>query len=267
MEERNYLIKKIEGYDAGKMSNQQLADDWRYAVMFYAAIKAGGKFKYTKEQVVDVAKKIKHEIDRRVADGKMSHEFNPPSAAGKELLKLLAYTPIFHGTVSRRSSEITLEEVMARLNDFKVRSPLAWIVGSLANWERTDGDVDILINASSDEPLFKVMNFRILRAFPQSMRDRIHCLPNDDRMGPFTSCVPIYELCAVAGKRERFEMKNNFSVDSKKLERLINEGIKNICEGESEIREIRRFEIRDSPKSFTLEATDDNKLKVIEDEA
>lgn len=203
---RGNLIHKIETYDAGKMSNQQLADDWRIAIMFWANIKSGRKFKYTREQVINVAKKIKHEIDRRVADGKMVHEFNPPSDAGKELLKLLAYTPVFPGSVSRRSSEITLEEVLGRLNDFKVRTPLAWIVGSLANWERTDGDVDILINANADEPLFHVMNFRILRAFPPHMRDRIHCLPNDNRMGPFTSYVPIYELAAVQGKRERIEM-------------------------------------------------------------
>jgi len=211
---RGNLIHSIDSYKAGSMSDAQLSHDWMISIMWWSAIKAGKKFKHTKEQVLNVAKKIKHEIDRRVADGKMVHDFNPPSEAGKELLKLLSYTPVYHGSISRRGSEITLEEVLGRLNDFKVRTPLAWIVGSLANWERTDGDVDILINANADEPLFHVMNFRILRAFPPSMRDRIHCLPNDNRLGPFTSNVPIYELHAVSGKRERLEMSDSFERDA-----------------------------------------------------
>lgn len=211
---RNYLIKKIENYDAGKMTNAQLGDDWRIIVMFFSSMKKGKKFQFTEKQLLETARRIKKEIDRRVESGKMNFTFKADTQIEKELMKHLEYMPIFHGTSSRRSSEISLDDILSRLRNFKVRTPLAWIVGSLANWERTDGDVDVLINASYSDPLFRVVQFRIMRAFPVSMRDRIHCLPNDERMGPFTSAIPIYDLVADAGERKRIEMSDSFDRDA-----------------------------------------------------
>lgn len=205
----NYLIQRIKTYDAGKMDNKQLSKDWFLAVIWYSSLLKGKKFKFTKEDVIALAKKIKKEIDRRVFSGKMNFVFKPDTDVEKDLFKHLDYMPIFHGTVSRRGTEISLDDVLSKLRNFTVRTPLAWIVGSLANWERTDGDIDILINATEDEPIYRVVKFRILRAFPIDMRDRVHCFPNSELHGPFTDCVELYNLSAEIGDRKRIEMADS----------------------------------------------------------
>lgn len=58
-------IKDLEDYDASKVDDAPLRDDWRIACAWYATIREGKEFKYTEKQVEDLATKIVEEIVRR----------------------------------------------------------------------------------------------------------------------------------------------------------------------------------------------------------
>jgi len=81
-----------EKYDPRKYSNEVLADDWRLACAWYANIKRGRKSPYTKQQIIDLARKIYNEIVRRVKTGQMKHEFKPEemTALSRELYEIVS---------------------------------------------------------------------------------------------------------------------------------------------------------------------------------
>lgn len=80
-------IQDAVTYDAGKVSNAVLSDDFRLVFAWWSTLSEGKEFKYSKEQVRDLAIKIGKEIVRRAEVGKMKHEFEPDKMAAhsKEL--------------------------------------------------------------------------------------------------------------------------------------------------------------------------------------
>ncbi len=100
--------------------------------------------------------------------------------------------------------EITLEQVLGHLRSFKVRRPVAYIVGGLANNGRTKNDIDILVKGPMSAELRQVIQFRIGRMLPPALSRRIHFL-EDDLGGPFSSHVEIGDLSLDI--RPAFELK------------------------------------------------------------
>jgi len=84
--ERTQLIEDINNYEPSKIKDKVLFDDWRIAISWLSSIEEGKEnFKYSKEQVWELIKKIFDEILRR---GKMN--FSPENDFYQQvLIKLL----------------------------------------------------------------------------------------------------------------------------------------------------------------------------------
>jgi hypothetical protein len=154
--------------------------------------------------------------------------------------------PIYPGTVSSSNpkSAFTLDDFLRNWSDFAVRKPFIILVGSLANWEKTQGDIDILIKAKDPTPLIDALDsiivkmfdqkdestadvliavqkfiatdslflnakWRIERAFP-AMSEKMHIL-DDSFSGPFTNFVELSDLVSFSR-----EIKIRQEMDSKK---------------------------------------------------
>jgi hypothetical protein len=148
--------------------------------------------------------------------------------------------PIYPGT-SNPKSAFTLDDFLRNWSDFAVRKPFIILVGSLANWEKTQGDIDILIKAKDPTPLIDALDsiivkmfdqkeestadvliavqkfiatdslflnakWRIERAFP-AMSENMHIL-DDSFSGPFTNFVELSDLVSFSREiKIRQEMK------------------------------------------------------------
>ena len=146
--------------------------------------------------------------------------------------------PIYPGGTSDNHDSIELTEFLDKWNSFSIRKPFISLVGSLANWERTEGDIDILVKAHDPSSLLEALNraiarcfqigeeqmadvlaqaiqfihtdslflaaqWRIERAFPE-WSDRLHIL-DDSFSGPFTNFVDLSDLAAVAREEKTRE--------------------------------------------------------------
>jgi len=81
------LIKKLKDYDPSILSDAVLSDDWRIVTAWWSTLKEGKPFKYTEDEVFDVARKILNEILKRE---KITLHFEDMTNAAKDLtLKIL----------------------------------------------------------------------------------------------------------------------------------------------------------------------------------
>ena len=151
------------------------------------------------------------------------------------------YLPIYPGRSSDPKSAFTLDDFLRNWSDFVVRKPFILLVGSLANWKETYGDIDVLIKAKDPTPLIDALDsiivkmfdqkeeavadvliavqkflstdslflnakWRIERAFPD-MSDNMHIL-DDSFSGPFTNFVELADLVSLSKENKvRQEME------------------------------------------------------------
>jgi hypothetical protein len=168
------------------------------------------------------------------------------------------HLPIYPGT-SNPKSAFTLDDFLRNWSDFAVRKPFIILVGSLANWEKTQGDIDILIKANDPTPLIDALDsiivkmfdqneesiadlliavqkflatdslflnakWRIERAFPD-MREKMHIL-DDSFSGPFTNFVELSDLVSFSRENKiRQEMDSKDQGCGKAWEVLFAEGM------------------------------------------
>jgi site-specific DNA-adenine methylase len=102
---------------------------------------------------------------------------------------------IVHGSGADDGPEITVDQVLPHLKDFRLRSPYIYLVGGLAVHGRTRGDIDILIRDTEEIPeaLKHTLHFRLGRALPPELSSRLQ-VHFDKYHGPFTDNVPLYNL-------------------------------------------------------------------------
>jgi len=112
--------------------------------------------------------------------------------------------------------EISLSEVLPHFKTFKARMPFVYLVGGLANNGRTKGDIDILIKEAEGmpAPLLHVIKFRIGRALPPELSDRVQ-FHLDKFGGPFTSHVELFDMVLerVNPKNEVKQMAEDIKLD------------------------------------------------------
>lgn len=164
------------------------------------------------------------------------------------------HLPIYPGT-SNPKSAFTIDDFLRNWSDFAVRKPFIILVGSLANWEKTQGDLDILIKAKDPTPLIDALDslivkmfdqkeestadvliavqkfiatdslflnakWRIERAFPD-MCERMHIL-DDSFSGPFTNFVELSDLVSFSRenkiRQEMASKKGNSVLEAKDKE-------------------------------------------------
>jgi len=127
------FIKDIK-YDPTKVSNKVLADDLRIAFAWYATVRRGKKFKYTKDQIINLATVIFKEMKKR------GFKFHPEKMKkySKELYEIIQkrlkqdfskYLPIYPGGNSERGEEIKLKQLIDKLKEFKLIEDFVTIVG------------------------------------------------------------------------------------------------------------------------------------------
>lgn len=212
------FIKEIDTYNPTKLRKKVLLDDWRIVSAWYSTKKRGGKMKYSREEILRLAKQIYKELLRRgVAPGK--------TTISKELIsnfsKLnLSTMPIHRGYSEPDAEEIQLSDLTDKWDSAVIHKDFAYVVGSLANWDKTAGDIDILLKAEPGTSLWRIFTWRIMRAYPE-FADRFHfCQFNEEWKGPFTNHVPLGDLVFMANKQlEIIEMKKDEIQDEFNIEK------------------------------------------------
>jgi len=185
----------------------------------------GKTFKFTKEQVLGLAKKIYDEMKKR------GFKFHPEKMQplSRELYqkvstmsfdKQTAYLPIYPGSQSKRGSLIKLDDFLRKWKSMKLFEQGIILVGSLANWGETTGDIDIVIKAEEDSDLFNLIAWRIMRAYPE-YQDRLHFIPYGHWMGPFTSHINLADIVAQAPSELRVSEMTKEQEESEKSDKLV----------------------------------------------
>ncbi len=148
-----------------------------------------------------------------------------------QFIKKEGTLPIHPGSTSDTYEPLELSKFLDKWNSFIFKKPFISLVGSLANWKRTEGDIDILIKAHDPSPLVEALDkaiskciqigeeqmadvliqvsqfictdslflaaqWRIERAFPE-WSGRLQIL-DDSFSGPFTNFVDLADLVAVS---------------------------------------------------------------------
>lgn len=106
--------------------------------------------------------------------------------------------PIRPGTKDTGMRPITLDEVLQHFEKaMKLRAPAVHLVGSVCNKGETENDIDLLISGPLDEGLRRVIEFRLGRALPGELSQRVSFLHDPELGGPFTNHLPLYDLVLV----------------------------------------------------------------------
>lgn len=192
------IVKLRPDADPKKMRDAALVLD--HATLHYRDDRMERGYQYegwTREKVRKLHAKLETEIERRgiphvgpLGQWKKAVEGGPLTPPGFAVVQP-------SGNV--RGPEIKLADVLKHLKPFKLRAPFMWIVGGLAVHGKTEGDIDILVRAKKGElskELWSVIEFRTLRALPPELAERVQ-FHFDDREGPFTDNVPLFDLEAV----------------------------------------------------------------------
>ncbi len=124
--------------------------------------------------------------------------------------------PLTSGTGEKDA--IQLGEVLGRFEKpMRISMPFVYLTGSIVNRGESKNDIDILIKASKNDESIMPVAFRLIRMFPEELRDRIQIIYDDTgdskTHGPFTSHIPLYSLELVP-----IENKKKIEMTEKEIE-------------------------------------------------
>jgi hypothetical protein len=128
----------------------------------------------------------------------------------KSIDELIEWAPVYPSG-ENMGREVSLDEVVQVLKDFRVRTPIAYLVGGIVNNRKTKGDIDILLKGDLTSELRHIIHFRLGRMFPPELSQRIQFL-DDDFDGPFTNHIPIADLMV--------KVRDDFIVKEMSIERI-----------------------------------------------
>lgn len=186
------LIKDISSYNTKKVSNKQLADDWRIVMAWYSTKKSGGNIKHSTEEIINLAGIIYREIIDRVGAGKMKHDFKPKKMTGlsRELFNIVSKGK----TGIKKNSQVDLGDpkILDEFGDKTIIKDFISVIGSVAEKKGNPNDIDLLIRMG-DPPKFikRAVETRISKDLDFS--DKIHFVWGDPE-GPHDSFIPLYDL-------------------------------------------------------------------------
>lgn len=203
------LIRDIKTYNPTEIEDAVLRDDWRIVCAWYSSAKSGKKMPYSFEEIENLALLILKEMLKR---GMEIHPENYKEYAKELVEKTLKRIKQHRITVKEaealfgnkygevnyggetKGSLLRLDDVLRQIKGFKVKKPWVYIVGGICNHGETTGDIDILIR---EEERNLPLEFRIYRQFPKEMWHRFHFIYDNDRFGPFTNHVQLFDQEAV----------------------------------------------------------------------
>ncbi|RLC80248.1 MAG: hypothetical protein DRJ03_22070, partial [Chloroflexi bacterium] len=165
------LIKDIKDYDPSKLSDPVLQDDWRIVIAWWARLRRGGRLKYSREQVLNLATKIFNELVKR---DKVTFHWDGLTDAGKDLLRACLertakegiYLVPPHGELIAKGEKTA----MVKSRAFKLRGFYLLCSGSLCyGWVRFKSRYD-----SNEYPKrISVKEFKELQ--------HAHCISDEER--------------------------------------------------------------------------------------
>jgi len=154
------LIEDIRKYDPEKVTNEQLADDWRIVSAWYSTYKEtdGKGIKFSKEDIINLAKLIYDEIVSIIL------------ADWRDL------------------------EFLNQLGDFLIIKDCVSLIGSTVTQDHKPNDIDLLIRMKEPNPFLKrAIEVRLSKMFPEELRDKLHFVWGETE-GPHDSFIPLYDL-------------------------------------------------------------------------
>lgn len=179
-----------------EMSDKEVRDLYDLATGLLRTVFTGGRTTadgLTREDVENALAFIKEEMKRRSMKADAVIKAGPSTR----------YAPIRSGTgEDGEFDELLLDDLLPHFHDeFLLRSPFVYLVGSMANNGRTKNDVDILLRGPLDEATAHIVKFRLGRMLPPDIAQRMSFhggIPDDEVMsgiaGPFTAFTPLYDL-------------------------------------------------------------------------
>ena len=81
------------------------------------------------------------------------------------------------------------------MDNFYLIEDFVTITGSIVNWKKTSGDIDILIKAPPESDIFQLVKWRFERAYPD-LADRFEFIEYGKWRGPFTDHIHLFDLKA-----------------------------------------------------------------------
>lgn len=171
----------------------------------------------SREDVENALAFVEDELGRRGLKGKAPQADLSPDVY-KGMFGSSRYAPVHSGSKGELP-ELGLDEVLGHMHEeFLLRSPFVYLVGSTANHGVTRNDVDVLIRGPLDKVTTHVVKFRLGRMMPPKISERVRFhggFVSDTESsislaGPFGSHMPIYDLVVRRRRdyRSRVEMRD-----------------------------------------------------------
>jgi len=198
------LIKDIHNYDPKQVNTNVLLDDFRIVNAWYATKRRGKKFKYSLEEIVNLAKLIYKELKKRGV------QFHPE--------KMKSYSKELFNKISK-SSVINIDlkdpNLLDNFDDFKIIDNFISVCGSVVD-QRADhepNDMDLHIRLSMDHAVtcpnckrefvyncneyikraVEVRLWKMLNKNCPELLDKLHMIWGDPE-GSHDTYVPLYDL-------------------------------------------------------------------------
>jgi DNA adenine methylase Dam len=222
------LIKDIQNYDPSKINNDVLSDDWRIVNAWYSTYKQtnGEGIKFSKEDIINLARLIYNEIIERVKSNKMIHSFEPykMNDNSKELFTIVSKDKLLE------LKEITedLDKLDPFLDNFKqailVKDFISLVGSQVKRQENQDpNDYDIHIRMDREkigDYLERAIKVRMIKMIGGNteLADKLHIFAGD-ASGGHDSFIPLYDLVLVPTERKIINMMER---DSEIIDHLHN---------------------------------------------
>ncbi|RKY33210.1 MAG: hypothetical protein DRP74_00730 [Candidatus Omnitrophota bacterium] len=211
---------KVKGYDASKVRDDQLRDDWRLLCAKYSVMKKGGKTEFAKiEDLIEFAEKVMREMLKRKII-----VFHPDKMkkSSLELLKKIL------NRIGKKLSDVTESLKLKNEKDVVYIPDFVCQIGSSVKKDNYE-DIDILFRRPPRDPSLEVL---IAKTLGRQNKD-YHWVYNPE--GPHDDYVPLFDLVLRAkdkgivkvnenrnGNEEKKVIKLNLGCGDNKLPGFVN---------------------------------------------
>jgi len=183
------LIQDIKKYDPTIPNNNQLAEDWRTVNGWYVTYKEteGEGIKFSKEVIINLAKLIYNEIQKRVKAGDMQHKFQHMKPECEELYKIVSGESIL--------AEWGNLKFLDSFDDFVAIKDCISLIGSTVTQEHKPNDIDLLVRMEEPKSQFlkRAIETRLSKMLPEELQGKLHFVWGE-KEGPHDSFIPLFDL-------------------------------------------------------------------------
>lgn len=209
------LISDLKNYDPAKLENNTLRNDMRIVFAWYTLFKEsdGGGIKFSLEDIVNAAKLIYAEIERRKAKKEMDQDWDPDNMTNysKDLFNIISKGKITNEKLEELTEDIKkLEPIITQFKPAILIKDFISLVGSQVKHqeEHKPNDYDLHVRMDKDkiaEYLERAIKVRLYKMVDESLADNLHVFFGDSSGGHDTF-VSMYDLVLVPSERKIVKM-------------------------------------------------------------